>query len=42
MVKYTKKKQDIQMDFWVLQGLMALLGFAVALVYVIYRHLKRR
>lgn len=30
------------MDFWVLQGLMALLGFTVALVYVVYKHLKRR
>ncbi len=30
------------MDFWALQGLMALLGFSVALLYVIYRHMKRK
>ncbi len=30
------------MDFLVLQGYMVLLGFIVALLYVIYKHLKRR
>ncbi len=30
------------MDFWVLQGMMALLGFGVALLYVVYRRMKRK
>ncbi len=42
MVKYPKNIRKYIMDFWLLQALVALLGFAVAAVYVFYKYLKRR
>ena len=42
MVECPKNFRDSQMDFLVLQGLVALLGFTVAAAYVYYRHMKRR